>query len=95
MEMKQIELELINCIKSNIEDSSDKVPEIISETVLLDDLEGFGFDSLRAIEVLIDLEDVFKCELPHEKIFLKNPPEKDTIEDIAKAIKNVVDQVEK
>lgn len=95
MEMQQIELELIQCIRSNIEDSGDDVPDIESETVLLDDLENFGFDSLRAIEVLIDLEDVFKCELPPEKVFLKKAPEKDTINDIAKAIKDIVDQGEK
>jgi len=95
MEMQQIELELIHYIKSNIEDSGDVVPVIESKTVLLDDLQDFGFDSLRAIEVLIDLEDVFKCELPPEKVFLKKPPEKDTINDIVKAIKNLVDQGEK
>lgn len=93
MEMKQLELKLIDCIKTNIEQSGDEVPEITLDTAIQDDIPGF--DSLRAIEVLIELESELDCELPPEKVFLKKPPERDTIEDMAKAIFKIVVQEKK
>jgi len=90
MDLEKIESKLISCIRNNIEESGEEVTDITCETVLLDGIQGF--DSLRAIEVLIDLEEVFGCELSPEAVFLKKPPEKDTIEDIANAIKDIVDQ---
>lgn len=93
MEMKQLELKLIDCIRANIEESGDDIPNILGNTVLQDGIPGF--DSLRAIEVLIELESELGCELPPEKVFVKKPPEKDTIQDVAKAIMNIVDQEKK
>ena len=90
MEMKQLELQLINCIKSNIEQSGDDIPDISGATVIQDGIPGF--DSLRAIEVLIELEEELGCELPPEKIFTNNPQEQDTIQDMVKAIMNIVNQ---
>jgi acyl carrier protein len=88
MDIKTIELEIINCIKGNIEDSGDEVPEINRGTGVFTGIAGF--DSLRAIEVLISLEEVFDCELPPEKVFVKKPPGTDDIGDVAKAVQNIV-----
>lgn len=90
MEMIQLELQLINCIKNNIEQSGEEVPDISGDTVLQDGIPGF--DSLRAIEVLIELETELDCELPPEKVFTKKSNEQDTIEDMAKAIMNIINQ---
>ena len=88
MDIKQIELEIINCIKTNIVDSGEVVPEINRGTGVLTGIEGF--DSLRAIEVLIGLEEVFNCELPPDKVFVKKPPGTEDIGDLAKALQNIV-----
>ncbi len=90
MEMRQLELQLINCIKSNIEQSGDEIPDISGDTVIQDGIPGF--DSLRAIEVLIELETELGCELPPEKILTNKPQEQNTIQDMAKAILNIVNQ---
>ena len=89
MELNQIELVVINSIRDNLEDSGDEVPEINIDTELFNG--GFGIDSLRAIEVLVGLEDVFKHELPLDKVFVKDPSGTDTIADIAVAIKEIVE----
>ena len=93
MDMRQLELKLIDCIKMNIEQSGDEIPDISIDTVMQDGIPGF--DSLRAIEVLIDLESELECELPPEKIFVKKPPEKDSIQDVAKAVMNIIVQEKK
>lgn len=86
--LEQIELTIIKCIQSNIEESGDDVPEITKSTSVLSG--GIpGFDSLRAIEVLIDLEVEFDCELPPEDVF-KNGTE--NITDLAKAVQVIVEQ---
>ena len=89
MELNQIELVVINSIRVNLEDSGDEVPEINRDTELFNG--GFGVDSLRAIEVLVGLEDVFEHELPPDKVFVKDPSGTDTIGDIAVAIKEIVE----
>ena len=88
MELNQIEHKVINCIRTNLMNSGDEVPEINRDTGLLNGIPGF--DSLRAIEVLVGLEDVFKYELPPEKVFIQDPPGTDTIGDVAVAIKEIV-----
>lgn len=85
--VEQIELEIIDCIKKNIEESGDAVPEITRGTGVLTGIPGF--DSLRAIEVLIDLEEVFECELPPEDVFNDGA---DNIGDLAKAVHSIVEQ---
>jgi len=90
MGIEQIELEIINCIKVNIEDSGEEIPDINKKTGVFTGIAGF--DSLRAIEVLISLEEVFGCELPPEKVFTKKPPGTDDIGDVAKAVQNIVRQ---
>ena len=89
MELNQIEYEVINCVRTNLKNSGDEVPEIDRDTELFNGISGF--DSLRAIEVLVGLEDVFQRELPPENVFIKDLPGTDTIGDVAKAIKKIVD----
>ncbi len=88
MNMIQIEMELINCIKNNIEECGDEIPELDGNTPVFDGIAGF--DSLRAIEVLVSLEDSVGCELPIEKVFTKKPPGTDNIRDMANAINKIV-----
>ncbi len=90
MKLNQIVHEVVNCIRANLKDSGDEVPEINRDTELLKGISGF--DSLRAIEVLVELEDIFKHELPPEKVFIKDPPGTDTICDVAASIKEIVDR---
>jgi acyl carrier protein len=90
MNIKQIEEKIIKCIKNNMKESGDEVPEINQSTGILTGISGF--DSLRAIEVLIDLEDIFNCELPPEKVFIKIPAGTDNINDLAKAVQKIVDK---
>lgn len=91
MSIEQLELEIIKCIKSNIEESGDEAPKIDRNTEILSGIPDF--DSLRAIEVLIDLEDIFECELPPEKVFTRIPSGTDKISDLAKAVHNIREKV--
>jgi acyl carrier protein len=88
MNMIQIEMELIKCIKDNIEECGDDIPDLDESTSIFEGIAGF--DSLRAIEVLVTLEDAVGCELPLEKVFTKKPPGTENIRDLASAINKIV-----
>lgn len=88
MDMIQIEMELIKCIQENIEECGDDVPELNEGTSLFSGIAGF--DSLRAIEVLISLEDAVGCDLPPESVFTKDPSGTESIRDLACAISKLV-----
>ena len=88
MNMIQIEMELIKCIKNNIDECGDDIPELDENTSVFEGIPGF--DSLRAIEVLVSLEDAVGCELPPEKIFTKKPPGTESIRDLARAVNKIV-----
>ncbi len=90
MNIEQIEQNIIIYIKTNLENSQDPIPTITRDTSPLDDISGF--DSLRAIEVLIDLEEVFQCELPPEKIFASPQHQSNTVREIAKAIFSLMEK---
>jgi acyl carrier protein len=90
MEIKEIEQLVIACIRQNIEDSDEEVPDITPTTGVFTGIAGF--DSLRAIEVLVSLEDMFSRELSPENVFVKKPPGSDRVCDIANAIKAIVDE---
>lgn len=92
MELSQFEQEVITQLSLNLEDSQDEVPVITARTGIFTGISGF--DSLRAIEVLVALEAVFDRELPPEKIFVKKPTSETTVSDVAKAIKAIVDGTE-
>lgn len=90
MELIQFEQELITQISLNLTDSQDEVPVITGSTGVFSGISGF--DSLRAIEVLVTLETVYEHELPPEKVFVKNPANATTVNDMAKAIKKIVEE---
>lgn len=90
MDIEKIEGEIIVCIRKNIEDSDEVAPELTPTTGVFTSIPNF--DSLRAIEVLIGLEEVFQLELPPGEVFAKQPPGTDTVCDMAKAIKRLVDE---
>ncbi|NQY88653.1 MAG: acyl carrier protein [Colwellia sp.] len=88
MTQLEIEFELIKCLRENIEECEEEVPELDGSTSVFNGIAGF--DSLRALEVLVSLEDAIGCELPPEKVFTKEPTGTDTIADLACAIKKIV-----
>jgi len=90
MDIKEIEQLVIDCIRQNIADSDEEIPEITPTTGVFTGIAGF--DSLRAIEVLVTLEDKLMKELPPDNIFVSKPAGSDRVCDIAKAIKAVVDE---
>lgn len=92
MDLEKIESCIIDRIENNLRDSGDKIPTIDSNTSVFNGIPGF--DSLRTIEVLIDLEDVFKCELPPEKVFVKKPPGSENIRDVSLAVSRVIEENE-
>ena len=90
MELSKFEDEVISQISLNLEDSQQEVPDITKNTGVFTAISGF--DSLRAIEVLVALETVYNRELPPEKVFVKKPPSSTTVTDMAKAIKKIMDE---
>ncbi len=88
MKNNSVEEKVIECISQNIVESGGEVPAIKGSTSMFSEIAGF--DSLRAIEVLIALEDYFKCELPLEKIFTKEPPGSECVNDIVQAVNRLV-----
>lgn len=84
MGIEEVEQLVIECLQENLELSGEPVPKIDKNTKPACDLDGF--DSLRAIEVVTDLEDKLKCELPPEKIFMGKSIEDVSVSSIASAI---------
>lgn len=89
MDLIQIELDLIEYLVDNIKKSGEVVPTITRDTAPLSDI--LGFDSLRTLEILIELEEKFGCDLPAEKFFDIPHPERQSIADMAKTIKTLVE----
>ena len=87
MEISEIEAIVINCILTNLRNSNESAPSVTPSTAPLSDIAGF--DSLRVLEVLIDIEEVLGCDLPPEKVFAGPNPTDTNIASIAEAIKKV------
>ncbi|GAA4094668.1 hypothetical protein [Zhongshania borealis] len=90
MEIIDIEKAIISCIKKNLDSSEEDVPEITSRTEVFNAIPNF--DSLRALEVLVDLEEIVHKDLTIESVFVKQPPGTDRVCDIAVEIKKLVDK---
>lgn len=67
MNTAEIEEKIITCLQENIELSDEPVPELTRNTAPLRDISGF--DSLRSLEVLVELSEIFGCELTANKLF--------------------------
>jgi acyl carrier protein len=91
MEIIDIEKAIISCIKKNLDSSEEDVPEITSRTEVFNAIPNF--DSLRALEVLVDLEEIVHKDLTIESVFVKQPPGTDRVCDIAVEIKKLVDKL--
>lgn len=87
MGIQEIEKMVIECLKKNLELSGDEVPSITGKTRPAFDLRGF--DSLRALEVIVSLEEQFNCDLPPEKIFFSARLEDVSVSSIAVAIEKI------
>lgn len=90
MDINNVEAEIINCIRDKFAESGEEVPDLAGKTEIFTGISGF--DSLLAIEVLVDLEGVFDCPLPPEKVFIKVPPKTENIGDIAKIVHSIISQ---
>lgn len=88
MQKGEIEQQLLQCIKENLEESKNEIPTLEANTEIFTAIDGF--DSLRAIEILIKMESVLGCELPFERVFNKKPAGSDKICDAAEAIYSLV-----
>lgn len=84
MKLEAIEDIVIGCLIENLELSGEPLSPITLDTKPALDLSGF--DSLRALEVIVMLEDKFECDLPPEKIFENTKFEEISVKGIARAI---------
>ncbi|MGH1432556.1 MAG: hypothetical protein ACRBB4_15745 [Neptuniibacter sp.] len=92
MDLKQLESEIISQISLNLEDSKEKVPVITGSTGVFKGISGF--DSLRAMELLVTLESVYDQEFLPEKVFVRRPPSATTVSDMAKAMQKIIEETE-
>lgn len=89
METTEIEKKIIDCITQNIGMSGDKIPAITGETVPLLDIDSF--DSLRIIEVIVDLGVVLDLELQPEIFFCEPDPQSLDISGMSRIIKKLME----
>lgn len=87
MSTQEIEEIIIHCLKENMELSGEPVPEITGSTKPACDLKGF--DSLRTLEVLINIEEKLGYELNPDQVFSGANFEDVTVTSIALAIKKI------
>jgi len=87
MGLQELENIVIECLKENLELSGEAVPLITKNTKPACDLSDF--DSLRAIEVLVSIEEKVGCDLPPDKIFFDKKFDDITVSSIAEAIDKV------
>jgi len=94
MEIHDIEQEIINSFKENIKTSGERDgqnPEgqdINLETAPLRDI--CGFDSMRMLEMVVELEATFDCEIPLKKLLGEDPKVLD-IKKISSVIKEITE----
>jgi len=94
MEIHDIEQKIIDSFKDNIKmskEEDDQGPEehdINSETAPFRDI--CGFDSMRMLEMIVELEAAFGCEIPEEK-FLKEDPQELSIRKMSGVLKEITE----
>lgn len=88
--MSEINIEeiVIRCIRENLEYSDEPVPAITGDTKPSCDLAGF--DSLRTIEVLMNIEEKLGHEIHAEKLLFNNNYEEITVSMLARAIEDAI-----
>lgn len=86
MEKLEIIEKLIYLLKLFQDISGEEEVEISKSTNPFDDLPGF--DSYRAIEITIEIQQALNCDKISEDVFLKNPQK--TIEGYATTIEKVL-----
>lgn len=84
MGISELEQVVIDCLIENLELSGEPVPPITKATRPACDISGF--DSLRAIEVLVTLEEKVGRDLPPDKIFSGKKFDDVTVSTIAQSI---------
>ncbi|PTQ98737.1 phosphopantetheine binding protein [Nitrosomonas nitrosa] len=84
MTIQELEYIVIQSLRDNLELSGESIPDITNSTKPASDLAGF--DSLRAIEVLMSIEEKIECELPPEKIFSNINLEDITVSSMVRSI---------
>ena len=89
METAEIEKKIIDCIIRNIGMSGENIPAITGGTVPLRDIDGF--DSLRIIEVIVDLEVALDTKLQPKEFFSESDPQVLDISGMSRIIKNLME----
>lgn len=89
METSEIEKKIIDCIIRNIGMSGERIPAITEATVPFRDIDGF--DSLRIIEVIVDLEVALDIGLQPKELFSGSDPQSLDISGISRIIKNLME----
>lgn len=89
METAELEKKIIDCIIRNIGMSGEQIPAITGATVPLRDIDGF--DSLRIIEVIVDLEVALDIGLQPKELFSGSDPQALDISGMSRIIKNLME----
>ncbi|MEQ8289309.1 MAG: acyl carrier protein [Gammaproteobacteria bacterium] len=87
MKLAEIEKIVIQCLVENLKLSGEPIPNITPDTKPGCDLSGF--DSIRTLEVLINIEEKLNCELSPDKVFLDKKMEDVAVSTIAKTIHKI------
>ncbi len=87
MSLRDIAKVVIQCLKENLEFSGEPVLNITRNTKPANDLSGF--DSMRTLEVLVNIEEKLGCELPPDKVISGNKHDDLTVSMLAEAIEKI------
>lgn len=82
----ELERRVVNIIKENLDQ-----PELVTEINLDDNLENYGFNSIKFIKIIVDLENEFAIEFDEEEL---NVTTFATLKDVVDCIMKKVEQTE-
>lgn len=82
--MKAINIEKITEILNEVLENDKIMPNMLKFN-----LNDFGMDSIKFIQLILTLEEEFECEIPDSKILI---PEMDTIEKIVGVLQTLYDE---
>jgi acyl carrier protein len=83
MMLNDIELRVVNIIKKNFDQ-----PELLNEINLNDSLDSYGFNSIKFIKIVVDLENEFAIEFDDEELNM------DTFSTLNDVVQRITQKVE-
>jgi len=81
--LNDIELRVVNIIKKNFDQ-----PELLNEINLNDSLDSYGFNSIKFIKIVVDLENEFAIEFDDEELNM------DTFSTLNDVVQRITQKVE-